>query len=362
MKIERMMCVNKVKRAAAAVFAAAAVLSLNIAAMPGWSAENAAYTVTDVRGKEISFTSVPQRIATVGKPFPSIYFALEGNTDHIVGCHPSSITAYRESILRYMYPALAKAEAGWCSKNSTINVEELMKLQPDVVFCYSTADKEIRKMEEAGLKVVALRSAEMESILENLRIMGKVCRKEERAEDLIRCIEEKTAETASKLKGVSEKDKPCVVEFYGDMNVSVRQYDHWMIPSGSRNPAALLTGKLADVEMEQILLWNPDIIYIGNHTDLMPSDLLENKQKGRDWSIVNAVKNRRVYKIPIGAYRWDPSGVDPPLMIKWAAKIQYPEIFADLDMRNEVREFFKYVYKFELTDEMLGEILDNRQK
>ena len=74
------------------------------------------------------------------------------------------------------------------------------------------------------------------------------------------------------------------------------------------------------------------------------------------------MKNRRVYKIPIGAYRWDPSGVDPPLMIKWAAKIQYPEIFADLDMRNEVREFFKYVYKFELTDEMLGEILDNRQK
>jgi iron complex transport system substrate-binding protein len=354
---------DKIKKTVKTVFiSTVAIMSICFAVMPLFAAETGEYTVTDVRGKKITFTSVPQRIATTGKPFPSIYFALEGNTTHIVGCHPSSITAYRKSILRYMYPALAQAETGWCSKNSTVNTEELMKLQPDVVFCYSTADKEIRKMEEAGLKVVALRSAEMESIKENLRIMGRVCRKEERAEDLIRYIEEKTAETTSKLQGISEKDKPCIVEFYGDMNVSVKQYDHWMIPSGARNPAASLTGKLADVEMEQILLWNPDIIYIGNHTDLMPSDLLENKQKGRDWSIVSAVKNHRVYKIPIGVYRWDPAGVETPLMIKWAAKIQYPEIFADLDMKKEVREFFKYVYKFELTDEMLGEILDNRQE
>ena len=114
--------------------------------------------------------------------------------------------------------------------------------------------------------------------------------------------------------------------------------------------------------MEQMLLWNPDIIYIGNHSDLMPSDLLENKQDGRDWSVINAVKNHQVYKIPIGAYRWDPAGVETPLMVKWAAKIQYPDIFANMDMKEEVKEFFELVYQYELTDEQVSEILDNRQK
>ena len=94
----------------------------------------------------------------------------------------------------------------------------------------------------------------------------------------------------------------------------------------------------------------------------MPSDLLENKQDGRDWSVINAIKNHQVYKIPIGAYRWDPAGVETPLMVKWAAKIQYPDIFADMDMKEEVKEFFEFVYQYELTDEQVSEILDNRQE
>ena len=100
--------------------------------------ESGSYTVTDVRGKEIEFDVVPERVATVGKPFPSIYYAIEGATDNIVGCNPSSITAYNESVLKDMYLQLENAETDWCTKDSTVNVEELLKLRPDVVFIYST--------------------------------------------------------------------------------------------------------------------------------------------------------------------------------------------------------------------------------
>ena len=128
---------------------------------------------TDVRGKKIEFDAVPERVATVGKPFPAIYYAIEGATDNIVGCNPSSITAYNESVLKDMYPQLENAETDWCTKDSTVNVEELLKLRPDVIFIYSTNDKEIEKMENAGLKVVALRSAELDSVKENLQMFAR---------------------------------------------------------------------------------------------------------------------------------------------------------------------------------------------
>ena len=48
-------------------------------------------------------------------------------------------------------------------------------------------------------------------------------------------------------------------------------------------------------------------------------------------------------------------------MIKWLAKIQHPDLFADMDMRQEVTEFYKEVYHFDLTEEMLSEILDDTQ-
>ena len=98
--------------------------------------ESGSYTVTDVRGKKIEFDAVPERVATVGKPFLSIYYAIEGATDNIVGCNPSSITAYNESVLKDMYPQVENAETDWCTKDSTVNVEELLKLRPDVVFIY----------------------------------------------------------------------------------------------------------------------------------------------------------------------------------------------------------------------------------
>lgn len=322
--------------------------------------ETDSYTVTDVRGKEITFEAVPERIATIGKPMPSIYYAVEGASDHVVGCNPSSISAYNESVLKYMYPQLKDAQTDWCNSNSTVNIEELLKLKPDVVFCYSTAEEEIEKMEQAGLTVVALRSAEMESIKENLRIISAVCQKPERGEELIAYIEEQIEEVTSVLQDMQEEEKTTAIEFYSDMKVAVNQYEHWMTPSGAKNPAAELEGSMADVDMEQLLIWDPEIIYLGNHSDLMPSDLLENKQDGRDWSIMKAVQDGQVYKIPIGAYRWDPAGVETPLMIKWAAKIQYPELFEAMDMEQEVKDFFEYVYQFELTEEMVSEILEPR--
>ena len=170
--------------------------------------ESGSYTVTDVRGKKIEFDAVPERVATVGKPFLSIYYAIEGATDNIVGCNPSSITAYNESVLKDMYPQVENAETDWCTKDSTVNVEELLKLRPDVVFIYSTKDKEIEKMENAGLKVVALRSAELDSVKENLQIMSAVCQREERGEQLVQYIDEEIEKVTSRLADVAEEDKP----------------------------------------------------------------------------------------------------------------------------------------------------------
>ncbi|MGN0373471.1 MAG: ABC transporter substrate-binding protein [Enterocloster sp.] len=317
--------------------------------------------VTDVRGKAIELDSIPTRVASVARPFPYIFFSVLGENDYLVGCNPGTRETYEESMLRYMYPQFEKADTSWVDSDDVVNVEELMKLKPDVVFCYTSRQEEIDKMEEAGLTVAAIDQGSAENVEKTIRIVASLYGQEERGEELIRYMEEMTARTTERLADVDPDDYPSILYIYDDLNVSVSRYDHWMVTSGGNNPAVGLGGKTADVNMEQILLWNPDIIYIGNFTQLQPSDLLENKLEGTDWSLLNAVKNKQVYKVPIGAYRWDPAGVETPLMIEWAAKIQYPELFADVDIKSDVKEFYKTVYDFALTDEMLSEILDDIQ-
>lgn len=320
--------------------------------------------ITDQLGKTIEFDEPPQRLATTIMPFPYIFHAVMGDNDYMVGCNPSSMVAYKDSALRYMYTKMAEADTSWVDTSFVVNIEELLKLQPDVVFQWNYMTEEIEKMEAAGIKVIALQYGSVEDLETWIRIIAALYQKEERGEEIItyfhQCVDEVTQTLAD--GGITAEDYPTVVHLSDDMTVAGQGFtNYWMEQSGAVNPAADLTGEALNVDMEQMMLWNPDLIYIGNFTEIQPSDLLENRLEGEDWSLIKAVQEGQVYKIPIGGYRWDPPGVETPLMIKWAASHQYPELFADMDMKAEVSEFYQEVYNFTLTDEMLAEILDDTQ-
>lgn len=318
--------------------------------------------IEDQLGKTIELDGVPERVCTTIMPFPYIYYAVVGNSDNLIGCNPSSIKAYEDSALEYMYPELANANTDFVDTDFVVNVEEILKLEPDVVFQWNYMDEEIEKMEAAGIKVVALEYGDLEDLETWIRIIGKMFQKEERAEELIEYFHASVAEVSDKIATLSEKELSNILIFSDNLKVTGTGFSkYWIENSGAVNPAGDLSGEQLNVNMEQIYEWNPEIIYIGNFTELQPSDLVDNKLDGQDWSVVDAVKNKQVYKIPIGGYRWDPPGVETPLMIKWLAKIQHPELFEDMDMRTEVSDFYKEVYDFELTDEMLDEILADTQ-
>lgn len=318
--------------------------------------------ITDQLGKTIEFDEVPQKVVTTIMPFPYIYYAVAGNTDTLIGCNPSSIVAYEDSALKYMYPELANANTSFVDTSFVVNIEELLKLEPDVVFQWNYMDEEIAKMEAAGIKVIALQYGSLEDLETWIDIIGKLTDNEERAEKIVEYFHAEVDEVTERIDTLSAEDYRNILIMSNDLKVSGTGFsNYWVEKSGAVNPAKDLSGESLNVNMEQIYEWNPEILYIGNFTELQPSDFIENKLEGQDWSVVTAVQNGEVYKIPIGGYRWDPPGVETPLMVKWLAKIQHPELFADMDMNTEVTEFYMEVYNFELTDGMLDEILGDVQ-
>lgn len=322
--------------------------------------EDGTITIVDQLGKTIELDGVPERVVTTIMPFPYIFYAVVGNNDNLVGCNPSSIVAYNDSALKYMYPELANASTDFVDTSFVVNVEELIKLKPDVVFQWNYMDDEIKKMEDAGIKVIALQYGSIDDLETWIQIIAKMMGKEDRAKELIDYFHANVDEVDAALEGVEDYSNVLLIS--DDMKVTGTGFSsYWLEHSKAINPAGDLSGEALNINMEQVYEWNPSIIYIGNFTELQPSDLLENKLDGEDWSVVDAIKNGEVYKIPIGGYRWDPPGVETPLMIKWLAKIQHPEAFENMDMSEEVRKFYKTVYDFELTDEMLNEILGDTQ-
>jgi hypothetical protein len=61
------------------------------------------------------------------------------------------------------------------------------------------------------------------------------------------------------------------------------------------------------------------------------------------WSNIAAVRNHRLYVNPQGVYVWSVRSAESALQPLWAAKTFHPDLFADIDMTNEVRQSYPFL-------------------
>lgn len=319
--------------------------------------------ITDHLGEQVEIPVDPQRIV-IGSilPLPSVYCMYAGSADKIVGMVPSSMAAAQNSYLATLYPNVINCDTSF-AVNGEINTEELLKLNPDVVF-YSAAnqaDKDAFKasgIPSVGFAVNLAGYNSMGTYVSWIELLDQIFGKSEKSQKMIEYGYEVEKEITKRVEEIDSKDKPKVLILFQYNNGTIvaggSQFfsQYWIETSGGVNVAADLTAQ-AQVNMEQIYEWDPDIIYITNFSPVLAEDILENKIEGHDWSPVKAVKEGKVYKIPMGTYRWFPPSSDTPLALQWFAKHNQPEVFKDIDMDQEIKTYYKKFYNVTLTDDDL---------
>lgn len=321
-------------------------------------------SVVDQNGMTAEITANPERLVTTALPLPSIYALTGAPIEYLIGVHPGSTSAIENSVMAAMYPEL-KGIADNFIEGTDVNVEELLKLEPDVVLYWAEYLEQYEAMNNAGIDAVGVKTQGDGDVLTTLEswldIMGQIFGTTGNVDSVIeygRQVETEIAETTSQM---TEEDKPKVLYLYNhsteDISVSGSKFygDYWINAGGGINVAAELTGPTS-VNMEQIYEWNPDIIIITTFTETMPDDLYNNTIDGQDWSPISAVANGKVYKEPLGVYRWFPPSGDAPLMLKWMAQTIHPETFT-YDMKEEIRAYYEQFYGYSLEDDQIEGIL-----
>ena len=95
--------------------------------------EAATKIVVDHAGVEVEVPTKIDRIV-VGNTLPlaSVLSVYLGGAEKIVGMHPASMGAAESGLLSEIYPEILEAETDFIN-GSEINIEELLKLDPDIV-------------------------------------------------------------------------------------------------------------------------------------------------------------------------------------------------------------------------------------
>ena len=190
-----------------------------------------------------------------------------------------------------------------------------------------------------------------------MQIMGQVTGKSDKVQRILDYHHETRDAIAAEIESVPAEERPRVLYFlrYADeWRVSGRDTynDFYISLAGGTNVAADGPAEFFEVDAEQILTWDPEVILLGGFDDAVPQDVYDNDLLAS----VSAVENRRVYKVPLGGYRWDPPSEESPLMWKWLATLLHPDTF-EYDLRTDTRDFYSWVYGYELNNAELDSIL-----
>lgn len=321
-------------------------------------AETAARVFTDSLGREVSVDEEITRIAVTGSLGQIAVFAIA--PDLLVGI-PSEWDAVAEAYLDTQYynlPVLGQLYGG----KGELNLEELLSAAPQVVIDIGEPKEGIAGdmdalTEQTGIPFVHI-SAYLDSMDVTYALLGELLGREEEA----RVLSDYCADVYSRMLALADgvkKVNMLYVTGEEGLNVLARGSFHTEVIDMMANNLAVVDspsskGTGNEVDMEQILTWNPDVIIF--------SDRSIYASVGDDplWQSVAAIKNNTYYEVPLGPHNWlgMPASVQRLLGMLWMGKLLYPEA-ADYDLYAEAAQYYKLFYHCDLTQAQYDALVAN---
>ena len=337
------------------------ILLLFILSLNGAALGEEMRVVTDMAGREISLPTQEARYATLGGPLSQLPY-LYGAGDQVV-----AMSAGGDSpLMLKMDPAIATIPI---VRNgmTNINLEELLKTEPSAVIAFLPDGQLI----EAKTKIPVIyytgsMSDTFEDIIDQVTLFGEIFDNPQKAEMYnayldknLNLIKERTASlTPEERKQIFLGEGNLhTVSVGGDTFVSYCMEAAGLtnavvtIQSAQSKQEGLHSG-FTEIPMENILWADPDIIMIDTG---IPDDLLTNPQ----WKQITAIKEGEVYIRPGGLFTWSrPSIESAALFPLWMAVTAYPDLFNDVSLKDEFKQFYKDFFDLELTDSEADNIIN----
>jgi iron complex transport system substrate-binding protein len=318
-----------------------------------------AATVTDAAGRNVAVPAKVARVFPAGPPAAILLYTLA--PDLLIGWP----RANRVEECVYMLPEIcARPEVGRITgRGNTANLETVLAQKPDLILDVGSTSATFvsladRVQEQTGIPY-ALLDGRFAGIAGTYRTLGELTGRADDADKLARYAEDalKTilgriappiAITARPRVYYARGPRGLATGLGGSINVET-------IEMLGRNVAGETQGGLANVSIEQILVWDPEVIVT------IDQEFAAIVRNDPSWAAVKAVRDNRVHlspKMPFGWVDFPPS-VNRLIGLWWLAKILYPDRFPE-DLRALTQDFYTRFYHVTPSSAQIDHVLAGR--
>lgn len=246
-----------------------------------------------------------------------------------------------------------------------INYESVMELKPDVVIVTNYIPEEyIKKMEELKIPVAALtfskreksesiklnptladeKTSYTEGLYEGIELLGKISNREKEAAELIDYVKNSQKELQAKMQNLKIENRTKIYMANPDLTTygSGKYTAVFFERAGGLNVAAKDIKGYKQVSAENLLAWDPDMIFVQDRYPQVPDELKSNEMLKN----LKALKENKIYMMPEFAKAWGyPTPEALALGEEWLALKLYPNQLKDENFDKKVEEYYQKFYR-----------------
>jgi iron complex transport system substrate-binding protein len=311
-------------------------------------------TVTDAAGRTVTLPKLPRRLMIVGRgPYMALhllYMFPEGR-ERLVAVESKGATA--SDFLPLVDPDFLQVP----TLASNPGPEQIAASAPDLVIMKSVAVEQMSEsLAQVGIPVVYLGLETPEQFFQDVANLGLLLGNEARASEIAAFYQQRLDRIAQRIGDLSEEEKPRVllIEYSdrgGEVAVQVPA-PPWMqtlqVQSAGGNPVWVADTQMTDgwtvTNFEQIAVWDPDKILLVVWYTMDLEQVVAGLKADPQWSKLKAVRDDELYVFPADLYGWDNPEPRWILGVTWLATRLYPDRFADVDLHDEMVQFFGELY------------------
>jgi iron complex transport system substrate-binding protein len=312
-------------------------------------------------GRTVTIPSDVQKVVTTSPPMTAMVYMLA--PDKLVGLNYQWADIEKDYI-DSKYQDLPVV-GGWFGRQDG-NYEEIISIGPNIVIEGAMGDVDSVLLNERQEKFGAIPvvgvtdNSDVTKITTSIEFMGKLLGEEDKANKLIDVTNKYLDKANSVSNSIPETEKKRVYYAQGPegLQTDPRGSLHAQlidIVGGNNIADVQLQDGVGQVEVsiEQVIKWNPEVIIT---TDTSFYNKVYNDPK---WRNIKAVKEKQVYLSPQSPFKWfdRPPGANIILGIPWTAKVIYPDKYSDINLKEEVKNFYKEFYKYDLSDSEVENLL-----
>jgi iron complex transport system substrate-binding protein len=285
---------------------------------------------TDDAGRQVALPATVRKMFAAGPPAGILLFALA--PEKLAGW----TTPWRDAERAFVDPRWAglPVTGRLTGRGGSANLEEVLRAAPDLILDYGSVNDTFvsladRVQEQTRIPVLLL-DGRFDLIARSFQRLGGAIGAADAGERLAADAEARLAAVDAIVATVPEALRPRV--YYGrnpdglttglEGSINVETLGR----AGGRNVAASLgRGGLAQVNLEQVLAWDPEVIVT---TD---PRFFARIQTDRLWAGVRARRDGRVHLSPPNPFGWIdfPPGTNRLIGVEWLARVLFPEKFAE---------------------------------